>query len=293
MTTENNDFDKILDQLVASTRSPRGRFSAQNSWKILEKRISPDVGRQTRFFRIAGSIAASILLCLASWYTFNYIQETSIQTVSTLAEIRNITLPDQSVVTLNRYSTLSFPTRFKKDKRKVQLAGEAYFDIEKDTLRPFIVKAESVEVEVLGTQFNMEAYPEDTEVRTTLLEGSVAVSVADRNQQIVLSPNESAVYNRTSKHLEHEITPESNEVIVWRNGHFLFDYLPLQEIARQLSHAFNIKIEITDPGLRSYRIRANFTNGESLEEMLDLLKGAGNFNYTKTNNIIIISTKLD
>lgn len=293
MTIENNDFDKILNQLVASTRSPRGRFSAKNSWKILEKRIAPDVMRKTRFFRIAGSIAASILLCLASWYTFNYIQEISIQTVSTLAEIRDITLPDQSVVTLNRYSTLSFPARFKKNKREVLLVGEAYFDIEKDTLRPFIVKAESVEVKVLGTQFNMEAYPEDTEVRTTLLEGSVAVSVADGNQRIVLSPNESAIYNRTSKHLEHEITPESNEAIVWRNGHFLFDYLPLQEIARQLSHAFDIKIEITDPGLKSYRIRANFTNGESLEEMLDLLKGAGNFTYTKTNNIIIISTKLE
>ena len=66
----------------------------------------------------------------------------------------------------------------------------------------------------------------------------------------------------------------------------------MQEITRQLSHAFNVKIEITDPELRSYHIRANFTNGESLEEMLELLKGAGNFNYTITNNTIIISTKL-
>ena len=94
------------------------------------------------------------------------------------------------------------------------------------------------------------------------------------------------------KSLQHEINPKSSNDIVWRNGHFLFDYLPLQEITRQLSHAFNIKIEITDPELRNYHIRANFTNGESLEEMLELLKGAGNFNYTITNNTIIISTKL-
>ena len=291
MTLENDNFDKILEQLVASTRSPRGRFSAKNSWKILERRISPASGK-IKFLRIAGSVAASILICLASWYTYDYIQSGTIQTISTLAEIRDITLPDQSVVTLNRYSTLSFPSRFRGAKREVRLTGEAYFDVEKDTRHPFIVKAESVNVQVLGTQFNVEAYPEDPEIKTTLIEGSVAVSIPEENRRIVLSPNESAIYNRLQKSLQHEINPKSSNDIVCRNGHFLFDYLPLQEITRQLSHAFNVKIEITDPELRSYHIRANFTNGESLEEMLELLKGAGNFNYTITNNTIIISTKL-
>ena len=291
MTPENDNFDKILEQLVASTRSPRGRFSAKNSWKILERRISPASGK-IKFLRIAVSVAASILVCLASWYTYVYIQWGTIQTISTLAEIRDITLPDQSVVTLNRYSTLSFPSRFRGAKREVRLTGEAYFDVEKDTRHPFIVKAESVNVQVLGTQFNVEAYPEDPEIKTTLIEGSVAVSIPEENRRIVLSPNESAIYNRLQKSLQHEINPKSSNDIVWRNGHFLFDYLPLQEITRQLSHAFNVKIEITDPELRSYHIRANFTNGESLEEMLELLKGAGNFNYTITNNTIIISTKL-
>ena len=268
MTPENDNFDKILEQLVASTRSPRGRFSAKNSWKILERRISPASGK-IKFLRIAGSVAASILICLASWYTYDYIQSGTIQTISTLAEIRDITLPDQSVVTLNRYSTLSFSSRFRGAKREVRLTGEAYFDVEKDTRHPFIVKAESVNVQVLGTQFNVEAYPEDPEIKTTLIEGSVAVSIPEENRRIVLSPNESAIYNRLQKSLQHEINPKSNNDIVWRNGHFLFDYLPLQEITRQLSHAFNVKIEITDPELRNYHIRANFTNGESLEEMLE------------------------
>ena len=182
MTPENDNFDKILEQLVASTRSPRGRFSAKNSWKILERRISPASGK-IKFLRIAGSVAASILICLASWYTYDYIQSGTIQTISTLAEIRDITLPDQSVVTLNRYSTLSFPSRFRGAKREVRLTGEAYFDVEKDTRHPFIVKAESVNVQVLGTQFNVEAYPEDPEIKTTLIEGSVAVSIPEENRK--------------------------------------------------------------------------------------------------------------
>lgn len=264
MTPENDNFDKILEQLVASTRSPRGRFSAKNSWKILERRISPASGK-IKFLRIAGSVAASILICLASWYTYDYIQSGTIQTISTLAEIRDITLPDQSVVTLNRYSTLSFPSRFRGAKREVRLTGEAYFDVEKDTRHPFIVKAKSVNVQVLGTQFNVEAYPEDPEIKTTLIEGSVAVSIPEENRRIVLSPNESAIYNRLQKSLQHEINPKSSNDIVWRNGHFLFDYLPLREITRQLSHAFNVKIEITDPdsGITIYGL--HFTKAESLK----------------------------
>ena len=215
------------------------------------------------------------------------------QTISTLAEIQEITLPDQSVVTLNRYSTLRFPTRFRGDKREVQLTGEAYFDVEKDKRHPFIVKAEVIDVEVLGTRFNIEAYPSDPEIKTTLLEGSVEVSIPGENKQLILSPNESAVYDRAKQCLAHEVNQESDNEITWRNGHFQFDYLPLQEISRQLSHAFNLKIEITDPALRSFRIRANFSNGESLEEILSLLKGAAHFNYTKTNDTIIISSKLN
>lgn len=112
MTSANKDIDKVLDQLVASTRSPRGRFSARNSWRILEKRLFPVTGRR-KFLRIAGSVAASLLIGIAGWYTYDHIQSTTMQTISTLAEIQEITLPDQSVVTLNRYSTLRFPTRFR------------------------------------------------------------------------------------------------------------------------------------------------------------------------------------
>lgn len=292
MTSVNKDIDKVLDQLVASTRSPRGRFSARNSWRILEKRLFPVTGRR-KFLRIAGSVAASLLIGIAGWYAYDHIQSTTLQTISTLAEIQEITLPDQSVVTLNRYSTLRFPTRFKGDKREVQLTGEAYFDVEKDKRHPFIVKAEAIDVEVLGTRFNIEAYPSDPEIKTTLLEGSVEVSIPGENKQLILSPNESAVYDRAKQCLAHEVNQESDNEITWRNGHFQFDYLPLQEITRQLSHVFNLKIEITDPALRSFRIRANFSNGESLEEILSLLKGAAHFNYTKTNDTIIISSKLN
>ena len=92
---------------------------------------------------------------------------------------------------------------------------------------------------------------------------------------------------------EKEKTKENNTATGWRDGHFHFDYLPLQEIARELSNAFHVKIKITDEDIKDFRIRAHFTEGESLDQMLDLLQPAGNFSYSKTNDTILIHSKLN
>lgn len=292
MASEYDHIDKTLDKLVASTRSPRGRYSASESWKVLEKRISPPV-RKFRLYRLVGAVAASVLLCLGGWFGYDYLRPVSMLTASAGAGISVITLPDRTKVTLNRYSSLTYPDRFKGENREVQLQGEAYFEVEKDARHPFIVKAEPVDVQVLGTHFNVEAYPGDAEVKTTLLEGSVAVSVPETGSRIVLSPGESAVYYRNNRTLQEMDTKENDVVVNWRDGNFRFDYLPLQEIARELSNAFQVKIRITDEEIKNFRIRAHFTEGESLDQMLDLLQSAGNFSYTKTNDTILICSKLN
>ena len=202
-------------------------------------------------------------------------------------------LADGTRVWLNSETELEYPVVFTKKQRQVFLKGEAYFEVEKDARHPFVVKADPVEVEVLGTHFNVEAYPGDAEVKTTLLEGSVAVNAPAVSSRITLSPGESAIYNRADKTLQEEKTKENNTATGWRDGHFHFDYLPLQEIARELSNAFHVKIKITDEDIKDFRIRAHFTEGESLDQMLDLLQSAGNFSYSKTNDTILIHSKLN
>lgn len=293
MEPSHDHIEKILDKLAASTRSPRGCYSASASWNLLERRIVPHRTKRLKLFRLAGVVAASVLFCLISWFFYDYRKPATMQTVSAGAAISVITLPDQTKVTLNRYSSLTYPDRFKKGKREVQLQGEAYFEVEKDTRHPFIVKTEPVEIEVLGTHFNVEAYPGDAEVKTTLLEGSVAVSASAVSSRITLSPGESAIYNRVDKTLQEEETEENGTATSWCDGHFHFDYLPLQEIARDLSNAFHVKIKITDEDIKKFRIRAHFTKGESLDQMLDLLQSVGNFSYSKTNDTILIHSKLN
>lgn len=292
MKVNNNDIDKVLNKLIASTRSPRGRFTAQNSWKLLEKQLFARRNRRLLWMRVA-SAAAVVLLCVAGWLAYEAWRPAPMLMVSTLAETRTVVLPDHTKVTLNRYSTLSYPERFKEKRRKVHLQGEAYFEVARDAKHPFIVKAEAVRVKVLGTHFNVEAYPGDAEVRTTLLEGSVAVSLKGENQRLVLAPNESAVYNKEKRTLVQEAAPGAKNEILWRKGIILFDQLPLHEIVRQLSNAFQTDIRIDDPQLQNYRMTATFDTSEDLTQILDLLKNAGNFNYKKENNTITLTTKLN
>ena len=287
MKPEHEEFDRLLDKLASSARSPRGSYSARNSWELLEKRI-PFPKRKPELPLILFRAAASLLLLLAGWYAYDLLRPVPLQTVSTQGEIATVILPDRSKVILNRYSALHYPVRFKGEKREVRLEGEAYFEVEKDTRHPFTVKAGTVDIQVLGTHFNVEAYREDATVRTTLLEGSVAVTVPGK--QIVLSPDESALYDRINKKLRHETTPESVNETAWCRGEFYFNHLPLEEIARQLSNAFNIKIRIPDPALRGYRIRAHFAQGENLEQILNLLKDVGSFTYTQQNDTILLNT---
>ena len=110
---------------------------------------------------------------------------------------------------------------------------------------------------------------------------------------MVLKPNEAAIYNKVEQKLTRKVLENAGDEISWRHGEFIFDDLPLQEIARELSNAFHVKIKITDEDIKDFRIRAHFTEGESLDQMLDLLQPAGNFSYSKTNDTILIHSKLN
>ncbi|MCR2005908.1 FecR domain-containing protein [Bacteroides acidifaciens] len=285
------ELEKTLNKLIASTRSPRGRFSAAASYPQLE-RILKAHSRRLVLVRTSAA-AAVVLLCLSVWTAYLYMQPVAMQTVSTLAETRTVSLPDGTSVTLNHYSTLTYPERFKTDNREVELNGEAYFEVSKDKKHPFIVQTDAVDVRVLGTHFNVDAYRDSRDVRTTLLTGSVAVSNKSNSEHMILKPNEIAIYNKVEKKLTRKLLVDATDEISWRHGEFIFDDVPLSDIARKLSNSFGTTIQITDSALQNYRISARFPNGEDLETILSVLQDAGYFNYSHDNNQITITAKPD
>ncbi|MFS2518600.1 FecR family protein [Bacteroides xylanisolvens] len=292
MKYTDTELEEILNKLVASTRSPRGRFSATASYPELEKRLKSHTRRLT-LIRTFSAAAAVALLCLSVWTAYLYMQPAAIQTISTLAETRSVRLPDGSSVTLNHYSSLSYPEKFQSDKREVELNGEAYFEVSKDPKHPFIVQTETIDVQVLGTHFNVDAYHDNPDIKTTLLSGSVAVSNKSKSVRMVLKPNEIAIYNKVEEKLTRKVLKNAEDEISWRQGEFIFDDLPLQEIARELSNSFGATIQIADTTLQNYRITARFRDGEDLATILSVLHNAGYFNYSQNNKQIIITAKPD
>jgi len=146
-----------------------------------------------------------------------------------------LTLPDKSKVWLNAASSLTYSASLnERGLRRVRLEGEGYFEIAKDKAHPFIVESNGQQVEVLGTHFNVSAYGDDADVKTTLLEGSVRV-----NKNAILKPGQQAVlYDNKVRVLQ----VNAEDAIAWKDGLFIFEDEPLQSIMRKIERWYNVEV---------------------------------------------------
>jgi transmembrane sensor len=194
-----------------------------------------------------------------------------------------INLPDGSKVWLNAMSSLKFPAIFQGKERKVELTGEAYFEISSfylDKIKlPFKVLSHttdgrSQEVEVLGTHFNINAYENEPSTKTTLLEGSVKVTNLNSRSINILLPGQQAILN-TDKSKVTQIDKE--EIMAWKNGNFLFNNLPLVDIMKQLERWYDIKVDYANiPHTRYQGVISKYV---SISQVLNMLELTGNLKF--------------
>lgn len=154
-----------------------------------------------------------------------------------------VVLADGSKVWLNAASSLRFPVSFVGDKRTVTLSGEGYFEVAHNADKPFVVAANGMEVEVLGTHFNINAYPDEAAMKTTLLEGSVRVSKDNTGKMI--SPGEQATIERNGNAGNQEISVRQvdvDAVTAWKDGRFVFKGDNIQSVMRQLARWYDAEI---------------------------------------------------
>lgn len=149
-----------------------------------------------------------------------------------------VILPDGTQVWLDAASSLKFPTVFKGNERTVDLTGEAYFEVTKNAAMPFIVKVDDMQVRVLGTHFNIMAYTNEADIRTTLLEGSIQLTSGQKSN--VLKPGQQGVVNK-SGNIE-VLDVDAEQAIAWKNGYFEFNRSSIQEIMNQLSRWYDTKV---------------------------------------------------
>lgn len=196
-----------------------------------------------------------------------------------------IVLQDGSKVWLNAASSLSYPASFPKEERKVTLSGEAYFEVAKDAARPFKVITPSQRVDVLGTNFNVNAYPENTTVHTTLLEGSVSITANASAQKTILKPGEQARLNNQTGSLLKSMV-HAQDAIAWKNGYFVFNDTYLTEVLLQLSRWYDVQI---DPAtIPTIRYTGVIPRTEPLAKVLDMLEFTGDQQFYIENKTIKI-----
>ncbi|MFT3702577.1 MAG: DUF4974 domain-containing protein [Agriterribacter sp.] len=177
-------------------------------------------------------------------------------------------LADGSKVWLNAASSLRFPTSFPNKDRTVELTGEGYFEIAKNANQPFYVKVKGTEVKVLGTHFNIMAYDDEATLRTTLLEGSVAIK--NGKNSAFLKPGEQARIQNESLKIKDDVDIE--EVVAWKNGYFQFDRnANVQQIMRQISRWYDVDITYeSDLPKRSFG--GKISRDSDLKEVLQVLE---------------------
>jgi transmembrane sensor len=187
---------------------------------------------------------------------------------TTKGQTYSFTLPDGSRVWLNAGSTLRFPQAFKGKKRKVSLTGEAYFEVAKDSKHPFLVESNGQLLEVLGTHFNINSYPDEKNIKTTLLEGSVNVSSLNNSQLLKLTPGEQSVLDKGRLSKERV---DTEAAMAWRNGYFRFEDEPIESVMRKLSRWYNIEV-VYEKGAGSERFNGRISKNNHISKVLSALQ---------------------
>lgn len=280
---EQAEKEKIVQEIWEQTPS----VVSERTWDSLarlQSRIdhTPAPSFALRFWLEKGrKYAAVILLMLLSSLATLWLRSLIVGDAHPLyteyfvpyGESRELTLPDSSKVWMNAGSLLVYPESFSGKTRSIYLSGEARFEVSKNPRKPFIVHTHKLDVEALGTIFNMQAYPNKAKIVATLEEGSVRVtSSAGEFDPCILRPDEQLVYSRqTRQAVVHPV--EATEFSSWKDGYLLFEDCSFEEIAAALERKYKVMIQYDAQKYRGRSFYVKFGPDETLEDALNVLSG--------------------
>lgn len=244
-------------------------------WTDIQKRTHRQ-GLRIRILRYAAAAACVVGIACGSWFTAYRVAENQLiatalpVSVSTPRGVKSdLLLPDGSRVRLNGGTRITYPALF-GDERRVEVDGEAYFEVEHNASKPFVVVTGQVASTVLGTTFNVHAYAEDDTTEITLATGSLLVDGGSKAQSVRLCPGEQGYFEKTSGRLSLRLV-NVNQVLSWREDKLYFKAEPLASIARNLERQFNVNIVIEDERLRRTCFTGEFVDGENIQEIMRII----------------------
>jgi len=221
-------------------------------------------------------------------YTSDNAQKQAAVLYNTLSTPRGgqyrLSLPDGTEVWLNAASSITYPTVFAAAERNVSITGEVYFEVAKDKTRPFRVTANAMTVEVLGTHFNVNAYPNEADTKTTLLEGSVLVNKGGATKRLRPGQQAQVSHNQPEVKLVNDVN--TNQVVAWKNGLFDFNDADLATVLRQVERWYDIQVQYkTD--LPRFAFQGKLQRSLNLSQILRVLT-ENEINYTMEGHTLVI-----
>jgi transmembrane sensor len=290
--TNKKNLDHILYRIHYDINT---RLSSQKTWSI---------DKVTKWALRIAAILFLPLLTLIGIQNRNSVKlrkSTWVEIESPAWTRAHFNLPDGTTGWLNSNSSVRYKGDFTSD-RQVTLRGEAYFDVYKDTKRPFRVNTNEVQIRVLGTRFNIASYDNEKNVEVVLEEGKLVITDKEMTKTCTMNPNDLVTYDKAQKDIVVE-SVQPQKYLSWTEGKLIFRNDPLDVIARRLERWYNIDVEVIGEIPKDIRLRATFID-EGLEEVLELLKRSlpidfkienvgikPDETYAKKKVIIMIKTK--
>jgi transmembrane sensor len=329
-------FNRLKDSWILSGGINRGSsIQTEESWNTLKNRLSQNRlrlgfefwSREKVNFTKYLKLAASWLLIfglgsLVTWWLSGRSKEIitagsnkTIEISTPLGARSMIKMPDSTLIWLNAGTTITYNQDYGRQTRTLNLSGEAYFKVAKDSLHTFVVNTQGMIVRALGTRFNVKAYPEEKTISATLEEGKIDIrvlSMADKNASILLKPKDKLIYHKETKETEKyietpedKITHEASRPVKpkdinllsnvrtelytsWKDPRWIIYREPLSTLAPMLERRYNLKIIFDDEQLKKYKFTGIIEN-ETVDQILDALQMTAPLEYQINRDIIRLS----
>lgn len=281
---DNSCSREEFNELFAYMEQEGNHDSMEAVLKSLTQEQKTERSVRRKWLLPAVSVAASILVVVAAviwWQTqssnpakglvMNGIEEsgTVLSKSTEKSEYKYILLPDSTQVWLNADSKLDFPELFDRKKRVVYLTGEAYFDVRHADKIPFIIHTGKVSTEVLGTAFNIKAYPDMEKITVSVKRGKVKVNYADR-EVAVLTKGKEVVIAQQSQQIKQKPVKEEQSA-GWQEGNLVYDDYSIGDILADLERVYNVKIQVSTAELKTIRVTTNLKRQYGVENALGIL----------------------
>ena len=251
--------------------------STQESFRQVQKKIhlQPEPKERSLYLKIARIAAIFTVPLMSVLFAYLYIRNYQpvvpeiVEHFVPNGQIREIVLPDSSRVVINSGSILLYPENFAGEKRNIFLNGEAKFTVKQNQEKPFVVKTCDMDVEALGTVFNVSSYADAQQTIATLASGKVRIgfkTAADIFSQ-TLTPSEQLIFERTTGEVNRKIV-RTDYVLAWEHGHLVFQSVSLQQIVKSLERRSDVMIYLNSGSFTNEKITVKFLYGETLDEIL-------------------------